>query len=177
LTTAFQHSRIYHGTAARLERCKIERYMQNHVIDEAFGLLSDASHKNRTSDREAVVELHFDCFRDLLDTLDLQGAVKVLHCIMRKPEVFPNDYYRLWRRAHDEALTKPPYAEDIFRRILQSKLLRCPRGPAAPYPLLDGLSLHRGRQAGDMPPPESVGARGVRSRPCSPQRQRIHALP
>jgi CheY-like chemotaxis protein len=57
----------YHGTAARQERFKINRYIQNHVIDGAFGILSDTSHKNRTSVREAVVELYFDCFQDMLD--------------------------------------------------------------------------------------------------------------
>jgi hypothetical protein len=64
----------YHGTAARQERFKINRYIQNHVIDGAFGILSDTSHKNRTSVREAVVELYFDCFQDMLDTLEPQGV-------------------------------------------------------------------------------------------------------
>src|SRR5512137_1345711 len=70
----FRYIEHYHGTVARLERFKISRYIQNHVIDGAFGLLSDTSHKNKTSDREAVVELHFDNFRDMLDTLEPQGV-------------------------------------------------------------------------------------------------------
>jgi len=168
----FRYIEHYHGTVARLERFKIDRYIQNHVIDGAFGVLSDTSHKNKTTDREAVVELHFSCFRDMLDTLDPQGveqsranqdgrffadeptnilvmaeeielpvanptpqfnpglgepnqgALKVMHYIMRQPDVFPNDYYRLWRQAHDEALAKAPYANEMFRRIVVSKRSR-----------------------------------------------------
>src|SRR5665647_3835921 len=59
----FRYIEHYHGTVARLERFKITRYIQNHVIDGAFGVLSDADHKNRATDREGVVELYFDEFR------------------------------------------------------------------------------------------------------------------
>ncbi len=169
----------YHGTVARLERFKIERYIQNHVIDGAFGVLTDTSHKNKATDREAVVELHFDTFRDMLDTLEPQGVeqsrankdgrffadeptniivmaeetelpvpspvprfnpglgepnqggVKVLQYIMRRPDVFPNDYYRLWRQAHDEAMAKAPYAGEMFRRIVVSKRSRVNDNDAA----------------------------------------------
>ena len=38
----FRYIEHYHGTVARLERFKIEQYIQNHVIDGAFGVLSDA---------------------------------------------------------------------------------------------------------------------------------------
>ena len=175
----FRYIEHYHGTVARLERFKIERYIQNHVIDGAFGVLTDTSHKNKATDREAVVELHFDSFRDLLDTLEPQGveqsranmdgkyfadeptniivmaeeaelpvanptpkfnpglgepnqgAVKVMHYIMRRPDVFPNDYYRLWRLAHDEALAKAPYANEMFRRIVVSKRSRVNDNDAA----------------------------------------------
>jgi hypothetical protein len=175
----FRYIEHYHGTVARLERFKIERYIQNHVIDGAFGVLSDTGHKNKTSDREAVVELHFDSFRDMLATLEPQGvvqsranqdgkyfadeptniivmaeevelpvanprpkfnpglsephqgAVKVLHYIMRKHDVFPNDYYRLWRQAHDEALAKSSYAQEIFRKIVVSKRSRVNDNDAA----------------------------------------------
>jgi hypothetical protein len=175
----FRYIEHYHGAVARLERFKIERYVQNHVIDGAFGVLSDTSHKNRVTDREAVVELHFDTFRDMLDTLEPQGveqsrankdgrffadeatnvivmaeevelpvanpmprfnpglgepnqgAVKVMQFIMRRPEVFPNDYYKLWRKAHDEALTKAPYANEMFRRVVMSKRSRVNDNDAA----------------------------------------------
>jgi hypothetical protein len=49
-----------HGTVSRQERFKINRYIRNHVIDGVFGVLSNASHKNKTSGREAMVELYFD---------------------------------------------------------------------------------------------------------------------
>ncbi|OFW59572.1 MAG: hypothetical protein A2133_09955, partial [Actinobacteria bacterium RBG_16_64_13] len=175
----FRYIEHYHGTVARLERFKIERYIQNHVIDGAFGVLSDREHRNKTSDREAVVELHFSTFRDMLDTLEPQGveqsranqdgkffadeptniivmaeevelpvvnprprfnpglsepgqgAVKVLHFVMRKPEVFPQDFYRLWRRAHDEALAKSPYAQEMFRKIVVNKRSRINDNDAA----------------------------------------------
>jgi len=175
----FRYIEYYHGTVARLERFKIDRYIQNHVIDGAFGVLSDTEHHCKTSDREAVVELHFSSFRDMLDTLEPQGVtqsranqdgkyfadeptniivmaeevelpvanprpkfnpglgepnqggVKVLHYIMRKPEVFPNDYYRLWRQAHDEALAKSPYAQEMFRRVIMSKRSRVNDNDAA----------------------------------------------
>ena len=143
----FRYIEHYHGTVARLERFKIEKYIQNHVIDGAFGVLSDADgHKNKVADRDAVVELHFDSFRDMLATLEPEGvttsranqdgrffadeptniivmaeetelpvakprpdfnpglgepgkgALKVMQFIMRRPDVFPKDFYRLWRR-------------------------------------------------------------------------------
>jgi EthD domain len=175
----FRYIEHYHGTVARLERFKIDRYIQNHVIDGAFGVLSDTEHKNKATDREAVVELHFSSFRDMLATLEPegveqsranqdgrffadeptniivmaeevelpvdnprprfnpglgephQGAVKVMHYIMRRPKVFPNDYYKLWRQAHDEALAKSPYAQEMFRRIVVSKRSRVNDNDAA----------------------------------------------
>jgi len=168
----FRYIEHYHGTVARLERFKIDRYIQNHVIDGAFGVLTDTSHKNKVADRDGVVELHFSEFRDLLATLEPEGvtqsranqdgrffadeptniivmaeetelpvanprptfnpglgepgvgALKVMQFIMRRPEVFPNDYYRLWRQAHDEALAKSPYAQEMFRKIVVSKRSR-----------------------------------------------------
>ncbi len=39
----FRYIEHYHGTVARVERFKIEKYIQNHVIDGAFGVLSDDS--------------------------------------------------------------------------------------------------------------------------------------
>jgi hypothetical protein len=175
----FRYIEHYHGTVARIERFKIDRYIQNHVIDGAFGVLSDTSHKNKAVDREGVVELYFSNFRDMLDTLEPQGveqsranqdgkffadeptniivmaeevelpvphprpkfnpglgepgcgAVRVLHYIMRKPEVFPNDYYRLWRQAHDEAMAKSPYAQEMFRKVVLSKRSRVNDNDAA----------------------------------------------
>jgi hypothetical protein len=175
----FRYIEHYHGTVARIERFKIDRYIQNHVIDGAFGVLSDTSHKNKAVDREGVVELYFSNFRDMLDTLEPQGveqsranqdgkffadeptniivmaeevelpvphprpkfnpglgepgcgAVRVLHYIMRKPEVFPNDYYRLWRQAHDEAMVKSPYAQEMFRKVVLSKRSRVNDNDAA----------------------------------------------
>ena len=71
----FRYIEHYHGTVARLERFKIEKYIQNHVIDGAFGVISDADgHKNKVADRDAVVELHFDSFRDMLATLEPEGV-------------------------------------------------------------------------------------------------------
>jgi EthD domain len=168
----FRYIEHYHGTVARLERFKIDRYIQNHVIDGAFGVLTDSSHKNKVADRDGVVELHFSEFRDMLATLEPEGvtqsranadgrffadeptniivmaeeieltvanprpkfnpglgepnvgALKVMQFIMRKPEVFPNDYYKLWRQAHDEALARSPYAQEQFRKIVVSKRSR-----------------------------------------------------
>lgn len=60
---------FYHGTIARQERMKIRTYVQNHVIDGAFGLLSDETHQ-QVCERDAVVELQFDNFRDMLETLE-----------------------------------------------------------------------------------------------------------
>jgi hypothetical protein len=69
----FRYIEHYHGTVARQERFKINRYIQNHVLDGAFSVLSHTSHRNKTSNCEAVVELYFDCFRDMLETLEPQG--------------------------------------------------------------------------------------------------------
>lgn len=60
---------FYHGTIARQERLKIRTYVQNHVIDGAFGVLSDETHQ-QVCERDAVVELKFDSFRDMLETLE-----------------------------------------------------------------------------------------------------------
>lgn len=61
---------FYHGTIARQERFKIDSYIQNHVIDGAWGLLSDPDHENKVVDRDAVVELSFKNFREMLETLE-----------------------------------------------------------------------------------------------------------
>ena len=162
----FRYIEHYHGTVARLERFKIDRYIQNHVLDGAFGILSDTSHHNKIADRDGVVELHFSEFRELLATLEPEGvtqsranqdgrffadeptniivmaeetelpvanprpkfnpglgepgvgALKIMHFIMRKPDVFPNDYYALWQQAHDEAMAASPYAQEQFRKIV-----------------------------------------------------------
>lgn len=175
----FRYIEHYHGTVARVERFKIDRYIQNHVIDGAFGVLSDTSHKNKATDRESVVELYFSEFRDMLATLEPQGveqsranedgkffadeatniivmaeevevpvpnprpkfnpglgdpghgAIKVMQYIMRKPEVFPQDYYRLWRQAHDEAMAKSPYAREMFRKVVMNKRSRINDNDAA----------------------------------------------
>jgi hypothetical protein len=59
-----------HGTIARRERFKIDAYIQNHVIDGAFGVLSDSNHRQKVVDRDAVVELYFNNFREMLETLE-----------------------------------------------------------------------------------------------------------
>jgi hypothetical protein len=175
----FRYIEHYHGTVARLERFKIDRYIQNHVIDGAFGVLSDTSHHNKVADRDGVVELHFSEFRDMLATLEPEGVtqsranqdgrffadeptniivmaeevelpvsnprpkfnpglgepnvggLKVMQFIMRRPEVFPNDYYTLWRQAHEEALATSPYAREMFRKIIMSKRARVNDNDAA----------------------------------------------
>lgn len=65
----FRYIEHYHGTIAREERFKIVAYIQNHVIDGAFGVLSDRTHQ-QVSDRECVVELSFNNFPDMLATLE-----------------------------------------------------------------------------------------------------------
>jgi hypothetical protein len=175
----FRYIEHYHGTVARLERFKIEKYIQNHVIDGAFGMLSDDTHHNKVVDRDAVVELYFDSFRDMLATLEPEGvtqsrankdgrffadeptnvivmaeemqlpvanpmpafnpglgepgkgALKVMQYIMRRPDVFPQDFHRLWRQAHDEALAVSPYANEMFRKITVSKRSRVNDNDAA----------------------------------------------
>jgi len=65
----FRYIEHFHGTIARNERLKISSYIQNHVIDGAFGTLADATHQ-QVCDREAVVEIYFDNFPDMLRTLE-----------------------------------------------------------------------------------------------------------
>ena len=50
---------------------------------------------------------------------------------MRRPNVLPNDYYRLWRRAHDEALARSPYSREMFLRIVMNKRSRVNDNDAA----------------------------------------------
>jgi len=155
---------FYHGTIARQERFKIDSYVQNHVIDGAWGLLSDADHENKVVDRDAVVEISFKNFRDMMETLEPAvpsaasqdgkffanestniivmaeeeeipvptplttfnpglgivkgvGALKVLQYIMRDEEVYPEDYKKSWRMAHEEAVEKAPYYKEQARRV------------------------------------------------------------
>ncbi|MGD8835705.1 MAG: EthD domain-containing protein [Desulfobacteraceae bacterium] len=72
LTRAEYHRYLefVHGTIARRERFKIVSYIQNHVIDGAFGVLSDSTHQQKVVDRDAVVELSFENFREMLETLE-----------------------------------------------------------------------------------------------------------
>ncbi|MGA3127482.1 MAG: EthD domain-containing protein [Candidatus Korobacteraceae bacterium] len=65
----FRYIEYYHGTIARQERFKIDSYIQNHVIDGAFGVLSDTAHQ-QISDRECVVELTFNNFPEMIETLE-----------------------------------------------------------------------------------------------------------
>jgi len=175
----FRYLEHYHGTVARLERFKIDKYIQNHVLDGAFGVLSDTDHHNKIADRDGVVELHFSQFRDMIATLEPEGvtesrasqdgrffadeptniivmaeetelpvpnprpefnpglgepgvgALKVMQFIMRRPEVFPNDFYRLWQKAHDEAMDTSPYAQEQIRKIVVSKRSRVNDNDAA----------------------------------------------
>lgn len=60
---------FYHGTIARRDRMRINTYIQNHVIDGAFGTLADETHR-QVAERDAVVELCFDNFQDMMATLE-----------------------------------------------------------------------------------------------------------
>ena len=161
----YRYIERYHGTVARLEPFEIAKYIQNHVIDGAFGQVTDKKHRCKTQDREAVVELHFNNFPGLIASLDTEGnepsraatdgkffadeptnilvmaeatdipvenpmpkfnsglgepgygAVKVLHYVMRKKGVFPQDFHRMWRKAHDEAYDNSAYAKEMFRKV------------------------------------------------------------
>ena len=161
---------FYHGSIARQERFKIDSYVQNHVIDGAFGSLADATHQ-QIPERDAVVELYFDNFRDMMATLEPAvpsaasqdgrffadectniivmaeeeeipvptpltrfnpglgivsgvGALKVLHYVMRDDGVYREDYYALWREAHEAALQAAPYARDQLRRCVMNRRSR-----------------------------------------------------
>lgn len=174
----FRYIEHYHGTIAREEPSKIVTYIQNHVIDGAFGVLSDKTHQ-QVAERDCVVELAFENFRDMIMALDNpggvpskaaqdgkffadeptniivmaeetelpvakptpdfnpglgepgNGALKVMQFVMRRPDIFPQDFHRLWRRAHDEALAASPYASDMFRKITVSKRSRVNDNDAA----------------------------------------------
>lgn len=153
---------FYHGTIARMERFKLESYIQNHVIDGAFGILEDKSHQ-QIAERDAVVELSCKSFRDLMETIEPSGpsasaadgrffaeecnnitamveeeeilvpnpftsfnpglgivqgvgGVKVMLWIMRDEAVFPEDFIKYWREAHEYAMEKSPYTSEQLRR-------------------------------------------------------------
>ncbi|WP_027349376.1 EthD domain-containing protein [Halotalea alkalilenta] len=65
----FRYLEHYHGTVARIEPFQIKKYLQYHVLDGAFGMISDKTHKNRVADRDGVVELQFDTIADMLNAL------------------------------------------------------------------------------------------------------------
>ncbi len=155
---------FYHGGVAHLNRQNLSAYIQNHVTDGAFGTLADATHQ-QIADRDAVVELYFDNFRDMISTLEPPepstasddgkffadepnsitvmaeeeeipvsnplpsfnpglgliknvGALKVLQYIMREDTVYPEDFAKYWREAHEYALEKSPYAKSQLRRCV-----------------------------------------------------------
>lgn len=160
-----RYMEFVHGTIARRERFKIDSYIQNHVIDGAFGLLSDPDYVPKVANRDGVVELSFKSFRDMIETLEPEepsiasqdgkffanestniicmveeeeipvpnplpkfnpglgvvegvGALKVLLYIMRDEDVYPEDYYKYFREAHEAALEKAPYAREQLRRCV-----------------------------------------------------------
>jgi hypothetical protein len=53
-----------------------------------------------------------------------QGAIRVMQYIKRRPEVYPQDFHRLWLKAHDEAYANSPFAQDNFRRIIANQRCR-----------------------------------------------------
>lgn len=160
-----RYMEFVHGTIARKERFKIDSYIQNHVIDSAFGLLSDPDYVPKVANRDGVVELSFNSFRDMIETLEPEepsiasqdgkffaneptnvicmveeeeipvpnplpefnpglgvvdgvGALKVLLYIMRHEDVYPEDYYKYFREAHESALEKAQYAREQLRRCV-----------------------------------------------------------
>ncbi|MCD7898098.1 MAG: EthD domain-containing protein [Planctomycetaceae bacterium] len=161
---------FYHGGISRLDRMKIRAYIQNHVIDSAFGTLADPTYEI-LANRDAVVELFFDTFRDMITTLEPAepgpasddgkffadepnsvtvmaeeeeipvshplpsfnpglgliknvGALKVMHYIMRDPDVYVEDFHKYWREAHNAALEKSSYAASQLRRCVANKRSR-----------------------------------------------------
>lgn len=166
-----------HGTISREKRFKISQYIQNHVIDGAFGTLADDTH-HQVAERDAVVELYFDNFTDMIETLEPKepsaasddgkffadernsitvmaeeeeipvpspltsfnpglglvkgvGALKVLQYIMRQDDIFPEDFHKYWREAHEAALEKSPYAKAQLRRCVANKRCRVNDNDAA----------------------------------------------
>ncbi|MFP3728836.1 EthD domain-containing protein [Priestia filamentosa] len=61
---------FYHGNIARMDRGGLVTYIQNHVIDGAFGTLEDSSHQQKVADRDGVVELTFDTFPEMVAALE-----------------------------------------------------------------------------------------------------------
>ena len=66
----FRYIEHYHGTIAREEPSRIVSYIQNHVIDGAFGVITDRAHQ-QVAERDCVVELYFENFRDMISALDI----------------------------------------------------------------------------------------------------------
>lgn len=159
-----------HGGLARFNRMGLQSYIQNHVIDSAFGTLDDKTY-NQIANRDGVVDLCFNNFQDLISTLEPAepseasddgkffadepnsitvmaeeeeipvsnplptfnpgpglipkvGGLKIMQYIMRDPNVFPEDYYKYWREAHEAALEKAPYAKTQLRRCVLNKRSR-----------------------------------------------------
>lgn len=56
-----------HGKIAQAKPLGVKRYVQNHVIDSAFGVDSDISY-TQTFHRDSITELFFDNMSDLIQT-------------------------------------------------------------------------------------------------------------
>lgn len=65
----YRYLEHYHGAVAREEPKAIKKYIQYHVTDSTFGLISDARHHCKVPERDGVVELHFDTIAEMLATL------------------------------------------------------------------------------------------------------------
>ena len=64
-----RYLQFIHGTIAFRNRANVVTYIQNHVIDGAFGVLADGAHQ-QVADRDAVVELSFNSFPEMMATLE-----------------------------------------------------------------------------------------------------------
>ncbi len=66
----FRYIEHYHGTIAREDAPTVVSYIQNHVIDGAFGVITDKKHE-QVAERDCVVELYFESFGDMFKALDV----------------------------------------------------------------------------------------------------------
>jgi hypothetical protein len=75
-------------------------------------------------EEEISVENAQPNFPGRCDFVHAAGVFKVIQYIRRDEEVFPEDFYRRWRRAHQAAFDRSSFAQERMRRVVASRRSR-----------------------------------------------------
>jgi len=102
-----------HGAIAAEQPAGLNRYVQNHVFDAAFGAAGDRTHALVPA-RDSVTELYWP----------MRGAgAKVMHFLRAAEGLALPEFFDRWQRAHELALERAPAAAHAIRRCVHNRQL------------------------------------------------------